>query len=179
MIIHNMTIELLLTIISLIIALLALIVSFWYNKQFLEQSEKNTLAQITYESRKQSLFKLMKIIENKQNYNQFWTEVTRFLHSSDAIFIPSSVIQEIYRQNFKVCEFCEKNDPYPDQVPSDKEITKDDEEEYKIHGKMSQEEKFDHDYGEKITTAKCNMVGAITRELNFPISKKDKSSFKK
>ncbi len=170
-----MNVEIAVSFASLFIALLALAVSFWYNKKTLEQSEKNTVAQITYEGKKNSLWKLMKIIKENQNDYELEKKLDEFLQSPDAVLLPSSVIGEVYKQKSGINKFNEKNSPYPQpSEPSEEEIEKHQQEEYEYYERLSDEEKFEERFSREVYSAKSNIIGAISRELNFPIPKKEK-----
>ena len=168
----ELTQDTILAIIAIVISLISLAVSFYFNKRALDQAEKHTIAQITYEGKKQALSKLLDIVEKNSKFHDVDNSVDNFLKSSDAILISPSVITELLKEKGKLMQFYSDNQPYDNEpIPTDKELERMEQQGNRYYESLPLEEKFEIELSNKIDSFKKSIKGAISKELNFPIPK--------
>ena len=105
------TTELIMAGAALLISFMSLLISIYFNKRTLKQSDVNLKTQLLYDDLKKSIFKLNDVIDTSKTYNKFCENIKKFLDSNEGQFIPNEIIKEIRIGMSDLDKFDSENDP--------------------------------------------------------------------
>lgn len=164
--IMNLSIELFFGIIGTITGVTSLVVSAYFNKKAIEQTDKNLKSQLLYQDRKQALMNLQKIIDESENLYTLKQNLEVFSNSFERIYVPKGVLENIKSKLYGVEEFYDENTPYPSDHMSDEKYDDylnsipDD-----PYENMDHIERFDYDLKAKLNHFRISMKQIIDNNL--------------
>lgn len=138
------------------------------NKRVLEQSEKNLDTQLIYKNRKEALYELNKIIREQDHYQSFKKKITDFLNDLKGQFIPDSIRNTILAEIKAMDEDVEKNDPYKEPEPSDKEIERYETMAIEEQERMTPEDRFEEEFKRKLNYFRGKIIHEVKERIKKP-----------
>lgn len=157
-----LTLEAVLGIIGTVAGVTSFIVSVYFNKKAIEQTDRNLKTQLRYEDKKRALVALQRVI-NEADFWKLREKIKIFLDVPDSNFIPQEVISGVYGDIEKVEKFDEKNTPYPKQ----EEPPEPDDNYYDPTEGMNEYEKHDYALKKEIdsfkSSVKCRIDDALKK----------------
>ena len=110
--IHMASLELILGMIGTITGVTSLIVSAYFNKKAIEQTDRNLKTQLLYEDKKRALTALRKIVVETK-FRDVRGKIQTFLDAPEGTYVSQEVISGVYEDIGKVEKFGEKSSPEP------------------------------------------------------------------
>lgn len=159
----ELTPELILGLIGMITGITSLIVSVYFNRTAIKQTDRNLKTQLMYEDKKRALFGLQKIVD-ETSLGGSEERINSFLNSPEGNFIPREVVDEVRGGLRKLKEFEEENAPYLTQDQLNEEVSNQYENYDPTEG-MDEFEKFDYNFEQKFNSFKSSVKRSINEAL--------------
>jgi len=140
---------------AVIVALLSLGFSIYFNKKTLNQSEINLEIQLNHKDRRKAIYNLHKLIKKSTNYESFKKEILIFINSFEGQFLLKEIIEKVMKGLNDLDEF-NKKDPTLNEVSED-ELQRQAEIYLKMEEQRQKEEIFEYEW----------FCGKFERRLKF------------
>lgn len=157
----ELTPELVFGLIGMVTGITSLIVSIYFNRTAIKQTDRNLKTQLIYEDKKRALLSLQKIVDETRILKDLREKIGSFLNSFEGNFIPREVIDEVYVSLRKLEKFEDEKSPYPTQNQLYGEVYDD----YDPTEGLNEFEKFDYYFENEFDSFKSSVKHSINKVL--------------